>query len=119
MEELHRLAHRQLQHFVDVQAVVLDLQDAALVARAFALFADQLHVGQKLHLDRHRAVALARLAAAARDVERKVPGRVAALLRLPRGGEQRADQVERLDVRHRIRTRRAADRRLVHHHRAA
>ncbi len=67
MEKVHRLAYRELQHFVDIQIVVANLQDAALVARTLALFADQFHVGQELHLHRHRAIALAHFAAAARE----------------------------------------------------
>src|SRR5258708_739479 len=38
--------HRQLQNFVDVQAAVTYVQNAALEARAFALFTHQLHVGE-------------------------------------------------------------------------
>ena len=91
VEEVHRLAHRELQHLVDVQTVVANIQNAALVARALALFADQFHVGQELHLHRDRAIALAGFAAAARNVERKVARRVAALLGFARGGEQRRE----------------------------
>jgi len=54
---------------VDVEAFIADVQDAALEARALAFLAHQLDVGEKLHLDRDGAVALAVLAAAARDVE--------------------------------------------------
>ena len=74
---------------MDVEAVVADLQDAALVARALALLADQLHVGQKLHLHGDGAIALAGFAAPAGNVEREMAGGVAALFGLARGGEQR------------------------------
>ena len=90
-----------------------------LIARALALLADQLHVGQKLHLHGDRAVALAGFAAAARNVEGKMAGGVAALLGFASGGEQGADQVEGLDVGHRIGARRAADGRLVDHDRSS
>ena len=118
MEEVDRLAHGELQHFVDVQAVVPDLEDAALEARAFALFADQFDVGQELHLDRDGAIALAGFAAAAGNVEREMSGGVAALFGFAGGGEEGADQVEGLDVGDRIGARRAADGRLIDHHRA-
>ena len=114
-EELHRFAHGELQDLVDIAAVVLDLEDAALVARALALFADQLHVGEELHLDSDGAIALAGLAAAARDVEGEMPGGVAALFGFAGGGEEAADHVERLEISDRVRARGAADGRLVHH----
>ena len=70
---MQRLFHRQVQHFVDVLAAIAHFQHLRLVSRAFALFADQFHVGQKLHLHGHGAVALAGIAAASGDVEREVP----------------------------------------------
>ena len=82
-EERERLAHGHLQHVVDTFVLAPHLEHAALVARAAALFAHQLHVGEEAHLDRHRAVALARLAAPARNVERKMPGGQPALFALP------------------------------------
>ena len=59
------------------------------------------------------AVALAGVAAAAFDVEAEMAGREVARAGLERLGEDGADLVERLDVRHRVRPRRAADRALV------
>src|SRR5206468_1646164 len=59
------------------------------------------------------AVALARLAAAARLVEAEAAWLIPANLRLGQLGEQRPNFVEQLDVRRRVRARRAADRRLV------
>ena len=91
MEERHGLAHGELQDFVNVQAVVLDLENAALVARALALFAEQFDVGEELHLDGHGAIALADFAAAAGDVEGEVAGGVAALFGFAGGGEETAD----------------------------
>ena len=114
-ENVHGFAHGELQRLVDIESVVANLEDAALVARALALFAHQLDVGQELHLDGHRAIALADLAAAAGDVEGEVAGGISALLGLARGGEQGADCVERLDVGHRVGARRAPDGRLIDH----
>ena len=70
-------------------------------------------VGEEVHLQPVRAVALARLAAAAGVVEAEPARLVAADLRLAALGEEGADLVEDLDVRRRVRARRAADRRLV------
>src|SRR5439155_14066336 len=52
------------------------------------------------------------LAAAAWNIEREVPGGVAAFTGFLGRSEQRANQIEGLDVSHRIRARRAADGRL-------
>src|ERR1019366_6215348 len=82
---------------------------------ASALLADQLDVGQESHLHGDRSVALARLASAAGNVEREMPGAESALLRFQSGGEKVADRIERLHVRRRIRTRGPPDRRLVNH----
>ena len=76
------LFHGQVEHVVDVLAVIADLQHLRLVARALALLADELDIGQELHLDGDGAIALADFAAAAGDVEGKMPGSVAALLAL-------------------------------------
>src|SRR5262249_50193512 len=84
-QELQRLADGEVQHLMNVFSLVTDLQYAGLIACAFALFADQLHVGQKLHLDGDGSIALAGLTAAAGDVEREMPGGVAALLCLRDG----------------------------------
>ena len=102
-----------MQHFVDILVAVADFEDAALEARAAAFFADQLDVGQKLHLDGDGAVALAGFAAAAGNVERKMSGGEAAAFGFWRVGEDFADGVERLQIRGGIRARRAADGRLI------
>ena len=72
MKEVDRFAHGQLQNFVDVQTVVVDFENARLVARSFAFLADQFDIGEELHLHRDRAVALADFAAAAGNVEREM-----------------------------------------------
>ncbi len=115
-KKAQRFAHRHLQHLINAPALVVDLQRARLVARPVALLAGQLHIGQKLHLDRHRPVALAHIAAAPRHIEREVPRGVPPPLRLRLRRKQLADCVERLDVRHWIRPGRASDGRLIHQH---
>src|SRR5262252_8853161 len=99
---------------MNVQALVTDLQNPGLVARALAIVADQLHVGKKLHFYGHCAVTLAGLTASSRNVEREVARGIAAAIRFGRAGEQVSDQVESFDVSHRIRSRRATYRRLIH-----
>ena len=69
LDERQRLIDGQLEHFGDRLAAVFDLQRLAVVAAALAFLAGDVHVGQEVHLDRDHAVALARLAAAALDVE--------------------------------------------------
>ena len=113
-KERQRLLHRQLQHFVNVEAVVSDFQNAGLEAGALAVVADQFDVGQELHLHGDRAVALAGFAASSGNVEGKMARGVAAAVGLRRGGEQLANDVERLDIGDGIGARRAADGRLIH-----
>jgi hypothetical protein len=113
-EERERLAHRHLQHFGDVAAAVGDFEDLLAVPRPAALAALHVHVGQELHVDLDVAVAAARFAPPAVDVEAEMAGRVVVRPGLDRLGKHGADRIEGLDVGHRIRARRAADRVLVH-----
>src|SRR5690606_33675485 len=80
---------------------------------ALADVALDVDVGQEVHLDLDDAVALARLAAAALDVEREAAGAVAARLGLGQAGEPVADRREGAGIGRRVGARRAADRRLV------
>src|SRR3546814_17632783 len=61
-------------------AIELDLERLAIVARALADIALDVDVGEEVHLDLDQAVAGARFAAAALDVEREAAGLVAARL---------------------------------------
>src|ERR1700733_1423071 len=97
-EKSQRLANREIQNLVNVLALVMDLQHLRLIARAFAFVADQLDVGEELHFDCDRAVALAIFAAAAGNVEGKMPGREAALLGFRERSKEFADNVECFDV---------------------
>ena len=110
---LQRLLHVHLQHVGDRLALEPHLQRLAIEAMPFADGAGHPHVGQKIHLQPVRAVPFARLAAAAGHVEAEPARLVAAALRLGQLRVQVADLVEQLDVRGRVRARRAADRRLV------
>src|SRR6266566_7357282 len=99
---------------MDVLALVADLEYLRLEACPFALLADQLHIGQELHLYSDRAVTLAVLTAPASNIEREVAGGEAAFPGFGQGSEQIADAVESLDVGYWIRARCTADGRLIH-----
>ena len=113
-EERERFADSKLEDVVNILAVIADLEDSALETGAAALFADELDIGEELHLDGHGAVALAGFAAAAGNVEGKMACGVAAALRIGGFGEGFADVIESLQVRGGVGARRTADRRLVH-----
>src|SRR5687768_12801929 len=112
-EEAHRFGDRHLQHLLDVAALVAHLQRLAVVALAMADVARHVDVGKEMHLDPGHAVALARFAAPALDVEREAPGVVAALARLRHAGEQVANRREETRVGRRVGARRAANGTLV------
>src|SRR5262245_8388317 len=110
---LERLLHVHLQDVADALVLEADLQGLAVEAAAFADRTCDPHVGEEVHLQALRAIAFARLAAAAGLVETESAGLVAADLRLRQLRVQIADLIEDLDVRRRVRAWRAADRRLV------
>ena len=113
LEELQRLLDRHVEHLGDRLALEVHLERLAVVARAVADLAGDVDVGQEVHLDLDGAVAGARLAAAALDVEGEPARQVAADLGLGRLGEQPADVVEHAGVGRRVGPRRAPDRALV------
>src|SRR4051794_11876174 len=69
VEESYGLFYGEREHFVNVEALVFDFENAAFEARALAFIADELHVCEELHFDRDRAVPLTNLAASAGHVE--------------------------------------------------
>src|SRR5260370_16009710 len=109
-------ANRQLEYLVDIFPVIPDFQNAALEARATALFTDEFDVREKLHLHGDRAVALASFATASGHVEGKVTGPVAAAFRIGGIRKNFPDRVERFEISGQIRTRCAADPPLIHNH---
>ena len=90
--------HGQVEHFVDVLALVLDIERFAVVALAVTDVARHVDVGQKVHFHLEHAVALARFAAAALHVERETARIVAAFLRCRHAREQFADRREKARV---------------------
>src|ERR1700737_36568 len=99
---------------MNILAAIADLEHPRLVTRSFALLADQLDVGEKLHLDRNRTVTLASVAAAAGNVEGEVSRAETAFLGLRQRSKQIADAVKGLDIGDRIRARCTTDGRLIH-----
>src|SRR5690606_21553691 len=89
-EELRGLLDRHVEHVGDGLALEVHLERLAVVARTVAHLARDVDVGQEVHLDLQRAVARARLAAAALDVEREAARRVPANLGLGRLREELA-----------------------------
>src|SRR5579883_289367 len=101
---------------MNVLALITDAEHLWLVAGPLAVFADQLHVSQKLHFNRNRAVALAGFTASTWYVEREVPGVETALLRLRQRSKQVADGVKRFDIRDGVGSWCPPDGRLIHQH---
>src|SRR5690606_23900847 len=85
----------------------------AIVALALADVAGDVNVGEEVHFDLEDAVALALLAAAALDVEGEAAWAVAAGFRFREAGEPFAQRREGTSIGGRVRTRGAADRRLI------
>ncbi len=103
-------------HFEDLgdrAALELDLEGLVVEAVAAADRAGNPNVGQEVHLQLGRAVAVAGLAPPAGHVEAEPPRLVAAGLGLWKLGVETPDLVERLDVGARVAPRRASDGRLV------
>ena len=88
-EEVGRLLDRHVEHLGDRLALEVHLERLAVVARAVADLARHVDVGQEVHLDLDRAVAGARLAATALDVERE-PARAGSRGPSPRSSRRTA-----------------------------
>src|SRR4051812_46598485 len=108
-EECECLAGRHVEHLGNVAAAIFHVEHGSAVALAVAFGAFHVYVGHELHVDRQKAVAMASFASAAFDVEAEVTGGKVSRARVDLFGKQRADRVERLEVRGRIRSWRAAD----------
>ena len=113
LEELGGVLDGHVEDFGDAQPLELHLQRLAVVAGAVADVAGDIDVGEEVHLDLEHAVALARLAAAALDVEAEAAGLVAARQAFGQAGEPVADLGEGAGVGCGVRARGAADRRLI------
>src|SRR5713226_4509325 len=101
---------------MDRAAFILHVEQRLLEAHALTLFAYQFDVGEKLHFLYLNAVAFAALAASARHIEAEVRRVESVSLSFARRSEQIANRIVDLDVRNRVRARRAAYRRLIDEH---
>ena len=101
---------------MNVLALISHFENPGLIPRAVAILAGQLHIGQKLHLHRDRAIPFARVASAAWNIEREMSRRKRKPLGLRLRRKQFAHQVESLDVGNGIRAWRPPNRRLIHQH---
>src|SRR5207237_6586939 len=95
LEKVERVGDRQVEHVGDRLSFITDLQCFPIVTPAFADFARDVDIGQKMHLHLYEPIALARLAAAAFDIERESARSVAAQLRLGEIGEELPDRGDR------------------------
>jgi hypothetical protein len=98
---------------MNVFAAIANLKCFAIEAPALAHRAGHPDVGEKIHFQPIRTVALAGLATAAGLVETESARLIAADLRVRHAGVERANFVKDLDVGDRIASRRASDRRLI------
>src|SRR5882672_2782139 len=94
--------------------LVADGERFRIIAAAAADFTHHVNVGQKIHFNAPEAIALAGFAAAAFHVEAEAAGFVTAFARFGKHSEKFADGAEDAGVGGWIRTRRAADSRLVY-----
>ncbi len=108
-EELLAGVYVQVEHVRDVLALEPDRERLRAVALALTDVAGDEHVAQEVHLDAHDAVALARLAAAALQIEAEARGAPALHARLRELREEGPDVVEGLRVGAGVAARRAPD----------
>ena len=109
-EELAGLADLHGEEFGDVLPLPAHLERVLREPRAAAHLARHPDVRQEIHVEAGRAVPLAGLAAAARDVEAEAARLPAALLRVGQHCEEGADVVPHLHVGGGVAPGRAADR---------
>ena len=93
LEEVGGLLDGHVEDVGHGLAVVRDFKGLAVVSFAVADLAVHVDVGQEVHFDLQRAVAVAGLASAAFDVETEAAGAVAAHLGFGSLGEKGADQM--------------------------
>ncbi len=110
------IGYRGGEQISDGLAVPSDGQHLGLETAALANGTRHEDVGQKLHLHALAAEALAMVAAALAAVERKTRRAETGFLGRGHGGVKLADQFPRFAVQRRIRTRRAAEGRLIDEH---
>ena len=115
-EKSQGFARGHLENIVDILAAIANVENAGLEASAAAFLADELDVGEKLHFNGDGAIALAGLAAATGDVERKMTGGEPAALGIGRRGKDFANGIKGLEIGGGVGAGRASNGRLIHDH---
>ncbi len=113
LKKLDRLVDAHRQHVGDRFAAVANGKRLPIESGTVTNRAGDLEIGQKIHRDPPHALPFALLATAPLGVEAEPADAVAALPRLLRVGEDRADFVPHAGIGGRVRPRRATDRRLI------
>ena len=108
LKEGKRLFHSHIQHIIDVLSFIIYIQCFPVVSFATANLARYINIRQEIHLDLQDPVTGTGLTAPAFDVKRKSSLLVASCL-----SKKRTDHIKHARRGSRIRTRGAADRRLV------
>ncbi len=103
----------KIQNVGQTLALIADLQHLVPKTFALTLGAGDVHVREKLHLDFFKALAFARLAASALDVEREGTRRIATDPRQFGSRQEPPHRVERLGVGEQVGARRGANGRLI------
>ena len=104
------LADLHAEQIGDIFSLPAHFERVAGKSRATANFTGHPHIGEEIHIEPHRAISLAGLAAAAGHVEAEAARLPAPLLRFGEHREEVADVVPHLHISRRIAARRAADR---------
>ena len=113
LQQGQRLIDRELEHVGDGLASIVNVERLPVVPPPLAFLARHVHVGQEVHLDADDAVALARFAAPALDVEREAARLEPSLPGLGQHRKQLADEREQARVGGRVAAWGAPDGRLV------
>src|SRR5271156_5789470 len=113
LHHFQRIFDGKAEQVGDGIAFVTHGESLGVIAFAAANFASDVHVRKEIHFDSAESVALASFAATAFHVEAEPAGTVAAFARFRQQGKDFANGREDSGVGGRVRTRRAAYRRLI------
>ena len=112
-KKLQGFGNGKIQNIGQILALIANLQHLVPKTFALALGAGDVHVREKLHLDLFKALALARLAASALNIEREGTRRIATHPRQFGLRQEPPHRVKRLGIGQQVGTRRGADGRLI------
>ncbi len=98
-EEIGSFIDAHHQHIADRLALVLDRQSVLVEPSTPTRVANDSHIRKKAHFDSAQSLALARLAASARGIEREARSCIASHTRLARFREYASNRIPESDVR--------------------